>query len=258
VLIDTHCHFNLTDRFPDPASAINRAEDAGVERFVVVGIDLETSRIAVELADRFPSVFAAIGYHPTNTKGFDLDWLKNLEDLIKHPKVVAVGEIGLDYFWDDSPKEDQMKSLLAQIKLAEEHNLPVIFHCREAYPDLLNFLEKRSSKVRFDLHCFAGDLDQAKRAMKFDCFFGIDGPVTYKKADELRAVIPKLPSNRILLETDSPFLPPEPYRGKPNEPAYLVHVAKGVAEIFDMSAEQVADVTTRNAIQFFGASLIGP
>src|SRR5579862_8448029 len=157
VLIDTHCHLNLRDKFPDPASAVSAAAEAGVDRLIVVGIDEETTRYAVELADRFAGVYATVGWHPTSTAGFNAEWLEPIEELAAHPKVVAIGEIGLDFHWPDSPPSDQERALIAQLELAASLAMPVVYHCREAYPALLDLLEKRSQPGAQVLHCFGGD-----------------------------------------------------------------------------------------------------
>jgi TatD DNase family protein len=255
VLIDTHCHFNLKKQFPDPASAIASSVAAGVGRMIVVGIDAETSRYAVELAAHHSEVYATVGWHPTSTAGFGLDWLNEIRELAKHPKVLAIGEIGLDYHWPDSPPSDQFRALEAQWELAEELGLPVVYHVREAFQDMLGAMEKRGFPLAQVLHCFAGDHADAERALELGCFFGVDGPLTYPKAVELREIMAWLPVDRILLETDSPFLTPAPYRGKPNSPALLPLVAEKLAEVRGVSREDIAQITTANARRCFGRGL---
>jgi TatD DNase family protein len=252
VLIDTHCHLNLRDKFPDPAAAVTSARDAGVSRLIVVGIDEETSRFAVEIAGRFEGVYATVGWHPTSTAGFHSDWLKPIEEMASHPKVVAIGEIGLDYHWPDSPPADQERALVAQLDLAARLGKPVVYHCREAYGALLDLLEKRPQPGPQVLHCFAGDAQVADRAVDLDLYFGVDGPVTYKNAADLRAILKTVPRDRLVLETDSPFLPPVPFRGKPNSPALLPYIARGLGEPLGISESDVGALTTANAERLFG------
>ncbi|MHB8636559.1 MAG: TatD family hydrolase [Fimbriimonadaceae bacterium] len=254
MLIDTHCHLNLRESFADPEVAVTAAAIAGVERLIVVGIDAETSRYAVDLANRFAGVFATVGWHPTSTAGFHADWLRPIEELAADPKVVAIGEIGLDYHWPDSSPSDQERALLAQLDLATSLSKPVVYHCRKAYDALLTILERRPQPGLQVLHCFGGDAEAAERAMALDLYFGVDGPITYKNASELRAVVKTVPADRLVVETDSPFLPPAPFRGKPNSPELLPWVAKALAEVRGMTATQTAEITTANAMRLFGLS----
>lgn len=252
MLIDTHCHLNLREKFSDPALAVAAALEAGVDRLIVVGIDEATSRYAVELTDRFVGVYACVGWHPTSTSGFQPDWLKPIEDLAAHPKVVAIGEIGLDSHWPDSPPSDQERALIAQLELAASLGKSVVYHCREAYSALLDLLEKRRQPGAQVLHCFSGDADAAIRAIALDLYFGVDGPVTYKSASDLREVLKSVPRDRLVLETDSPFLPPAPFRGKPNSPALLPFIARGLGEVLGLSDNEVEALTTANAERLFG------
>ena len=252
MLIDTHCHLNLREKFSDPAQAVEAAAQAGVDRLIVVGIDEATSRYAVELAERFDGVYATVGWHPTSTAGFHADWLKPIQELATHPKVVAIGEIGLDYHWPDSPPSDQERALLAQLDLAASLEKPVVYHCREANGALLGLLERRPQPGAQVMHCFAGDADAARRAIALDLYFGVDGPVTYKNAADLREVLKGVPRNRLILETDSPFLPPAPFRGKPNSPALLPWIAKGLGEVLGLAEAEVGVLTSENAERLFG------
>ncbi|MBX3113610.1 MAG: TatD family hydrolase [Fimbriimonadaceae bacterium] len=250
MMIDTHCHLNDRKGFPDPAIAIRQAVEAGVEKIVVVGIDRDWSEKAVALAEAHEEVFAVVGWHPTSAAKYNREELAIIRDLAAHPKVVAIGEIGFDFYWDYSTLEQQTVCLCDQLDLAEELDLPVVFHCREAYPALLDVLEKRPIRP-YLLHCFAGNLDDAKRAIALDCTFGVDGPVTYKKADDLRECMRFIGIDRIVLETDAPWLSPVPYRGKPNHPAYLGYIRDGLASCLDLSQDEVAKKTTDNARRFY-------
>ena len=251
VVIDTHCHLNDLKAFPDPALAIQEAWDAGVEKLVVVGIDTEWSRIAVELADKHDEVYAVVGWHPTSAAKYTQDELKAVEELAGHEKCVAIGEIGFDFHWDYSSLEQQTVCLHDQLDLAATLGKPVVFHCREAYPALLDVLEARPV-IPYLLHCFAGDAEDARRAIALGSIFGVDGPVTYKKADDLRANLMEIGLDRLVLETDAPWLSPVPYRGKPNHPKYLGHVRDGLAEVFGVSPDAVTCATTATACRFFG------
>lgn len=250
MLIDTHCHLNFPDKFPNPEETIEEARRAGVERLIVVGCDTVTSQSAVDLASRFENVFAVVGWHPTYTKDYTRDALAEIEQMLANPKVVAIGEIGLDFHWDFSTREEQELALYDQLDLAVRTNKPVVFHCREAYPEVLDILEKRPLHP-YLMHCFAGNAADAERALELGCLFGVDGPITYKNANDLREVIGKIPVDRIVLETDSPYLPPVPHRGQPNKPAYIPHINNVLAGIQNLTPEQSATQTTTNATHFF-------
>ena len=250
-LVDTHCHLNDTRAFPDPALALQEALSAGVSRLIVIGIDLETSRSAVELADRFEEVYATVGWHPNHASEFTDDGLRGLRDLLPHPKVVAVGEIGLDYYRDHASRDEQHRCLRAQLNMAYEAELPVVFHCRDAYDALLDVL-KREPEHRWLFHCFAGNDADADRAMALDATFGVDGPVTYKSADALRATLGRLPRDRVVIETDAPWMAPHPHRGERNKPAWVGLVNIGLAGVLGVSPAECAALTTQNARDFFG------
>jgi TatD DNase family protein len=250
MLIDTHCHLNDSKAFPDPAAAVREARDAGVGRLIVVGVDAEDSSSAIRLADQFENVYAIVGWHPNYTAKYTADELGRLRESLKHPKVVALGEIGLDFHWQYATLEQQERALFDQLTLAEEAGKPVVFHCREAYPHLLDILE-RQPRLPFLFHCFAGDADAAARAVALDCYFGVDGPISYKKSTALREIVKGLPRDRIVVETDSPYLSPEPLRGKPNHPANVALINDALAACLEISPEACAELTTRNAERFF-------
>lgn len=250
MLIDTHCHLNDRHAFPVPELAVEEAREAGVSRFVVVGIDTESSRYAVELADKFSDVFAVVGWHPNHASEFRPAEIADIKELLAHPKVVALGEIGLDYYRDHASKEDQYKCLVPQLDLAVEMGKPVVFHCRDAYADLLDVLEARPSH-KYLFHCFAGSTGDAQRAIDLDSWFGVDGPVTYKSADALRETLKTVPLEKLVIETDAPWMAPVPYRGQRNKSAWITYVNDALAETLGVSSEECAALTAKNALEFF-------
>lgn len=252
-LFDTHCHLNLADCFADPDAEVERARAAGVTRLCLVGIDSTSNRRAVEIASRHEGVHAIVGWHPNSAASFNEDALAEIETLLGNPKAVALGEIGLDYHWDFATKEQQRTCLSAQLALAERLDVPVVFHCREAYDDLLDLLEERPRRP-YLFHCFSGDGRHAERVLRLGGTIGVDGPLTYKKSDGLRELCRRWPRDRIVLETDSPYLSPEPHRGRPNHPAYLPLVNAALAACWGTAPEESARQTTENASRFFGLS----
>ncbi len=248
--VDTHCHLNDQRAFPNPSEAVRQANEAGVQTLIVVGVDVESSQRAVTLADQLPGVFAVVGWHPNYTQNMNAASLGPIRGLLSHPKVVALGEIGLDYHWDHATKDVQKSTLHAQLDLAAELDVPVVFHCREAYPDLLDILESRDPRP-YLFHCFAGTSEDAHRAVRLGGMFGVDGPVTYPRSDGLRSCLREIGLERILLETDSPYMAPVPYRGKPNSPANIPLIAEGVAQALGVTLKDVEKTTTENAARFF-------
>lgn len=253
MLIDTHCHLNDAKAFPDVAASLAQAQSARVDRVIVVGTDAEDSKRALELADRYEGVYAIIGWHPNYTAKYTPEGLKEIEEMISHPKAVAIGEIGLDFRWHYATREQQDRALFDQLDLAASTGKPVVFHCREAYPALLEILEDRPI-LPYLFHCFAGDQSEAARCVDMDCYFGVDGPITYKKSVQLREIFRALPRERIVVETDSPYMSPEPFRGKPNSPANVALVNAGLAITLGITAEECAALTTGNAEKFFRIS----
>lgn len=249
-LIDTHCHLNDLKAFPDPAEAVREAQEAGVERMIVVGVDEESSRLALSIAESIDCVYAVVGWHPTSCGSYTRESLDVIEEMYSHPKAVAIGEIGLDFYWDKTTPEEQYACLTDHLDLALRLDAPVVFHCRDANDELLDFLEKRERQP-FLFHCFSGDAKHAQRAVKLGAYFGVDGPITYPKNEAQREIFASLPTDRILIETDSPYLTPVPYRGKRNRPAYVAYVNEKLAEVLGMSAEECGEMTSANADRFF-------
>jgi len=267
-LTDTHCHLDYNKFDPDRADVIRRAEASGLIRLLVPGLQHRSSKDAVQLAELNPSVYAAVGFHPTDLDQFTEKTFEKVRELAKHPKVVAIGEIGIDYYWvkEADQRALQRQVLKQQLELAKEIDKPVIIHMREendawageASVDLLNILEEwqgglqnRLAAKPGVLHSFNGNFETAQKALALNFYLGITGPVTYKNAEEKRKIIGRLPLDRILIETDSPFLTPVPFRGKRNEPAYVQHIADKIAEIHSISPAEIAALTTANAEQLF-------
>jgi TatD DNase family protein len=257
VLVDTHCHLNTPESYPDLDDVLCRARNAGVAAFVVVGIDEEHTPLALRIAEEHHDVLAVVGMHPNSASSFDETQHECFFEWIRHPRVVAIGETGLDLYRDRTSLEDQMSALEWHLCQADETGLPLVFHCRNAYDELLGALETRGTAMRGVLHCFSGTMQHAERALALGLHLGFDGPVTYKNAQLTREIVCMCPADRMLLETDCPYLPPEPHRGKRNEPAYLPLIAAAVASARGETAEQVARQTTRNAEALFGIRVAG-
>jgi TatD DNase family protein len=251
-MVDTHCHLYDREAFPDPEQVVHKANEAGVNQLVVIGINLETSRAAIELAHKFSGVFATVGFHPNHATEYSSEGQRELHHLAKDPRVVAIGEIGLDYHWDFATPEEQRIALFPQMELAREVGKPMVFHCREALDDLLRILKDLKPPIPAVLHCFAGDQDQANQALEMGCYLGFDGPLTYKKNHALRDIAKNCPMDRILIETDAPYLSPEPLRGKRNEPANVSLILAKLAEIKGTPIDELDLITTQNACRLFG------
>lgn len=256
-LIDTHLHLDFEQYDTDREAVLERAHAAGVDYLITIGIDAATCGNAIALAERYPQVYAAVGLHPNSADEWNDDFERTLREWAAHPKVVAIGEIGLDYYWKRVPHDIQQRVFEAQLALASETDLPVIIHDRDAHANTLATLAawvKAGSAPTPPgvLHCFSGDMSMAQDALELGFYLGVDGPVTYKKAQDLQAMITDLPLDRLLIETDAPFLTPHPYRGKRNEPAYVRYVAEQIARLHNTTLDQVAAQTTRNVRTLFG------
>jgi TatD DNase family protein len=252
MLFDTHCHLDVETFDTDRESVFERARTVLVTRFLNPAYDIASSHRAVVMADASPEVVAAIGIHPNDIGELNTTTIAELHTLAQSPKVVAIGEIGLDFYWNKFSKHEQSVAFIKQLELAAQLGLPTIIHCRDAYDDTLNILEQHASKVKVLLHSFAGSPSHADRALALGYYLAIGGPVTYKNATLLRTIVSDMPLERMVLETDSPYLAPHPHRGKRNEPAYLHLTATRVAEIRGLSIEDLANITTANACTLFG------
>jgi TatD DNase family protein len=253
MLIDTHTHLDDPRYDPDRELVIERGRQAGVEAFVTIGCDLLTSRSAVTLADRHPHIYASVGVHPHEVKHISDGWYDELRRLAGHEKVVAFGEIGLDYHYNHSPPKEQRERFREQLQLAHELRLPVVIHTRDAQDDTISILkEEQACEVGGVFHCFSGDAWLAKEALDLGFYLSFSGILTFQNASALRDIAKHAPLDRVLIETDCPYLTPVPHRGKRNEPAFVSHVAKQLAELHpELSLEQIERATTENARQLF-------
>ncbi|WP_028390531.1 TatD family hydrolase [Bacillus cihuensis] len=253
MLFDTHVHLNDKQFDEDLEEVIQRTKETGVSNMVVVGFDRPTIIRAMELVEKYDFIYAAVGWHPVDAVDMtdeDLNWI---EDLASHPKIVAIGEMGLDYHWDKSPKDIQKDVFRKQIKLAKKVKLPIIIHNREATADIVEILkEENAHEVGGIMHCFSGSPEIAKECLEMNFYISLGGPVTFKNAKKPKEVAAEIPLDRLLIETDCPYLAPHPFRGKRNEPAYVKLVAEQIAEIKEITFEEVAEATTRNAKKLFG------
>ncbi len=250
MLIDIHAHLEMEDFNKDRNDVIRRAKDSGIGYILNAGSDLEGCRKAVELSASDPIIYASVGIHPHEVKDIENNTYDEIRRLAREIKVVAYGEIGLDYHYDLSPREIQRRCFREQIEIAKELKLPIIVHSREARDDTLNILDEADAKkVGGIMHCFSGDIDMAKMAISMGFYISIAGPVTFKKADGLRDMVKKIPIENLLTETDSPYLAPEPFRGKRNEPSYLRYTAETIAVLAGLTFEDVGRVTSYNAMK---------
>ncbi|AOH52787.1 hydrolase TatD [Peribacillus muralis] len=253
MLFDTHVHVNAEQFNEDLEEVIERAKEAGVNNMVVVGFDRPTIKRAMELVETYDFMYAAVGWHPVDAIDMTEDDLQWIEELSNHPKVVAIGEMGLDYHWDKSPKDIQKEVFRKQIRLAKKVGLPIIIHNREATADIVNILkEEEASSVGGIMHCFSGSAETALECVDMNFYISLGGPVTFKNAKKPKEVAAAVPLDRLLIETDCPYLAPHPFRGKRNEPSYVKLVAEQIAEIKQLSIEEVSKTTTENAKKLFG------
>ena len=253
MLIDSHAHLEVRGFDGDRDEVVARARDAGVAAIVTVGTNVKDCHRAISIAKQYEAVYAAIGIHPHDVKGIEEGAYDTMRKLAKMDKVVAYGEIGLDFFHNHSPRDVQLRRFGEQLELASEVGLPIIIHDRDAHKEILTML--KGWKHGGVIHCFSGDYDMARQCLNGGFFISVPGTVTFEKADTLRDVVKRVPLERLLVETDAPFLTPHPHRGKRNEPAYVLHTAKKVAEIKGVSLEEAARVTSANVKTLFGIDI---
>jgi TatD DNase family protein len=250
MLIDTHAHLDSLDDLP---GILARARENGVEKIIAISSDLASSCETISISEQYENVFAAVGVHPHAAKTADGGVLAEIEKMAGGEKVVAVGETGLDYHYMNSGKDAQISSLTAQISIARRADLPIVIHVRDADTDLLDILrtEKVSERTGV-IHCFTGNYETAGKYIDLGFYISFSGIATFKKSEEIRDAAKKIPGDRLLIETDSPYLTPVPLRGKTNEPAYVKYVAEAIADTRGVSVEKLAELTTENAERLFG------
>ncbi|MBP3967039.1 TatD family hydrolase [Paenibacillus lignilyticus] len=253
MLIDTHTHLDSHKFDEDRAEVIERAQAAGVHKLINIGFNRETIPTTMALAEQYSFIYAAVGWHPVDSIGMrpeDLDWIASLCD---HPKVVAIGEIGLDYHWDTSPKDVQQRVFREQIQLAKQKRMPIVIHNRDAHEDVVRLLREEDAKdVGGVMHCFSGSWETAKQCLDMNFYISFGGPLTFTNARVPKEVLSQVPLDRILIETDAPYLAPHPHRGKRNESSFVRLVANTISEITGKSVEEVGKITTENAMKCFG------
>ena len=253
MLVDSHCHLDFPDFSAELDAVVARARAAGIGRIVTISTRVKKLAQVLAIAEKFPEIFCSVGTHPHNAhEELEID-AKALVALAKHPKIVAIGEAGLDYHYDNSPREAQAQSLRQHIAAARETGLPLVIHSRDCDADMARILREESGKGTFPavLHCFTGGRDLAFTAIELGHYVSFTGILTFKRSDDLRAIAAALPADRILIETDAPYLAPLPFRGKRNEPAYVAETAKVLADVRGVSPTEIAKQTTENFFQLF-------
>ncbi|TDM07216.1 TatD family hydrolase [Macrococcus lamae] len=252
MLIDTHVHLNADQYDDDLNEVIDRARAEGIDRMIVVGFDEKTIRRTMTLIDDYDFIYGVIGWHPVDAIDFTDEYYEWIKDLAKHPKIVAIGEMGLDYHWDKSPKDVQKVVFKRQIALAKELKLPIVIHNREATQDVIDILKsENAAEVGGVMHSFSSSPEMCDEVLKLNFIISLGGPVTFKNAKQPKAVAAHVPLDKLIVETDAPYLTPHPYRGKRNEPAYVKLVAEQIADLRGISYEELAAATTANAERLF-------
>ncbi len=251
MLVDTHAHLQWASFDRDLEEVLDRARKAGIRYIVNIGFDLEGSRKAVELAEEYEGLYATVGIHPHNANKFTERVSSELSELSENPKVVAIGEIGLDYYRDLSPRQVQKEVFEAQLSLAEELNLPVVIHNRDAHADTLKKLSRFRGRIAGVMHCFSGSKEMAQGCIKLNFYLSFAGPITFPNSRRLQGIVKWLDLNKMLLETDSPWLAPQEVRGKRNEPAFLPFIARKIAKLKGISTDELGEATTVNAKELF-------
>lgn len=252
-MIDSHCHINDELYKNNPKEYIETAKQAGVSEFLVVGFDAKSSEISGKIAENYFECYAAVGIHPSDVKKSKSGDLEKIKELGKHPKVIAIGEIGLDYYWDkdEAVKRQQKEYFIKQIEIANELNLPISIHCRDAIEDCLQILKENKVNRGGIMHCYAGSLEIASEFIKLGFLLGFGGTVTFKNSVRPKEVVAHIPSNSYVLETDAPYLTPDPYRGKENHSKYLYLIRNKIAELRNTTPEKVEKETTDNFNRVF-------
>lgn len=252
-LIDTHCHLNDDQLYQDLDNVISRALQTGVEKMVVIGWDKESSLKAIKIAEQYPFIYACVGFHPENLEGVDETQLNEVLNLYLHPKVVGIGEIGLDYHWEKDPqkREIQKEFFIKQIEFANKAGLPISIHSREAFQDTLEILKNHKPLHGGVMHCYSGSVENINDIINLGLYIGLDGPVTFRNAKTPKEVAAEIPLEKLVLETDSPYLSPHPLRGTVNEPSNLILIADEIANIREMSKKHLLEVVYDNSCKLF-------
>jgi len=251
-LFDSHVHLDDSRFDEDREELISSLSENGIDYVVNIGADLPTSRNSIELSEKYSFVYATVGVHPHEVKSMTEDDIILLRELSRHDKVVAIGEIGLDYYYDNSPRELQKKWFIRQIELANECSLPIVIHSRDAVQDTYEILKQHNQSSRVLIHCFSQSLEMAKKYVNMGAFIALGGAITFKNAKNLLDVVKFVPMEQLLLETDCPYLTPEPFRGKRNDPSKVRFVAQKIAELKNIDFTEVMDATNHNARIFYG------
>lgn len=253
MFIDSHAHLDDKRYDDDRDTLINSLESNKIKLAINIGADLKTSIASVELADQYKNIYAVVGVHPHSASQVTDQVIEKLRELSKHPKVLAIGEIGLDFYYDNSPRDLQRKWFKEQLKLAKELNLPVVIHSREAAQETFDYIkEAQDGSLRGVLHCFSGSVEMAMEYIKLGFYISLGGPVTFKNAKTPKEVAKEIPLGKLIIETDCPYLTPEPYRGKRNEPMFVKYVAEEIAKIKGITVEELAASTNKNTKELFG------
>ena len=252
-IIDTHCHLNDEALYKDLDNVISRARQAGVEKMVVVGWDEASSKLAIQIAEQYDFIYAVIGFHPENVFDIDDKVLYDTLNLYKHPKVVGIGEIGLDYHWTKDPdkREIQKEYFIKQIKFANEVGLPISIHSREAFADTLEILKQYPPLHSGVMHCYSGSVENIQDIINLNLYIGLDGPVTFTNAKTPKEVAAQVPLEKLVVETDCPYLSPHPLRGTVNEPANICLVIDAIADLKQMSKKHLLEVVYDNSCRLF-------
>jgi len=248
---DTHIHLNSEMYNDDLDDVINRAHENGVNLMTVIGFDIPSSKRAIEIAETYDGVFAAVGIHPSDAKSATKDSFIQLKKMLEHPKVVALGEIGFDYYHDTTFNDIQKVVFEKQLEIAHEFEMPIVVHMRDSVQDVYDMLERKARGLKGVVHCYSGCSIMLKKFLDLGFYVGLDGPVTFKNAHSVHEIAKLIPLNRLVIETDGPYLTPTPFRGKRNEPSYVKYIAEHIAKIKEIPVEEVARITTENGKKLY-------
>lgn len=250
-LFDTHAHLNDKRFDADRDELISGFKKSNVAKVITLGTDIDTSSQCMDIAKKHEGVYAAVGLHPHDAKNFEDENISTFEQMAKDKNVVAIGEIGLDYHYDFSPRDKQMHAFILQMEMAKRLELPAVYHVREAFGDFIPMVEKGEILTNAVMHCYGGSIESAKICLDAGMMISFTGVISFKNANKVKKVVEYVPLDRLMIETDCPYMAPVPYRGKRNEPAYVAQVARAMAQIKGISIEEIAEITYNNAIRFF-------